>query len=141
MFRITRFLALLSVAALAACTISQNVAPVETAGIDVLCVEHNETTHMAEFEPTMVRLIEERGIRTQVYRGERPDDCRHVAIYSANWRWDMAMYLSYFRIEIFDDFKSVAVAEYDAALGGMNLGKFGSTESKIRPLIDRLFPG
>lgn len=141
MTRITRLLTTMAVLALAACTISRNVAPVETAGIDVLCVEHNAKTHMADFEPTMIRLIEARGVKTRVYTDARPDDCRHTAVYSANWRWDFAMYLTYFRIEIFDDFKSVAVAEYDAALGGMNLDKFGPTEAKIRPLIEQLFPG
>ena len=141
MTRFARFLTVASVLVLTACTISQNVAPVETTGIDVLCIEHNEKTHMADFEPTMVRLIEARGVKTRVYRGDRPDDCRHTAVYTANWRWDFAMYLTYFRIEIFDDFKSVAVAEYDAALGGMNLDKFGPTEAKVRPLIEQLFPG
>jgi hypothetical protein len=110
------------------------------AAIEELCIQRNDKVLMSEFEPTLARLIEARGIKTRFYSGARPDDCHHSATYIANWRWDMAMYLYFVRIEVFEDFKSVGLAEYDAALGGMNMSKFGSTEEKLRPLIEQLFP-
>jgi len=140
MRRLAAFLIAGAALAVSACTISQNVAPVQPAAIEELCIQRNDKVLMAEFEPTMARLIEARGVKTRFYTGTRPDDCRHSATYIANWRWDMAMYLYYVRIEVFEDFKSIGLAEYDAALGGMNLSKFGSTEDKIRPLIEQLFP-
>ena len=39
-----------------------------------------------------------------------------------------------------ENHRSVGMAEYDASLGSMNLGKFGTTEEKIKPLIEELFP-
>jgi hypothetical protein len=70
---------------------------------------------------------------------ERGECSRYLARYVANWRWDLAMYLYYVRIEVFEDSRSIGLAEYDATLGGLNLGKFGSTEGKLRPLVDQLF--
>lgn len=126
--------------ALAACSIDRNVAPVAPARIELLCIEQNANVLMADFEPTLKRLIEARGIPTRLYSGAQPPECRHVARYVANWRWDLAMYLYYVRIEVFEDHKSIGSAEYDATLGGLNLDKFGSTESKLAPLVSQLFP-
>lgn len=125
---------------IAACTINRNVTPIQRSEIDLLCIEQNDNILMSEFEPTLRRLIEERGISTRLFSGAQPEDCKHVARYVANWRWDIAMYLVYVRIEIFEDFRSVGLAEYDATLGGFNLDKFGPTEEKLRPLIEQLFP-
>jgi hypothetical protein len=124
---------------LSACAINQNVTPVQRSAIEDLCIERNDKVLMADFEPTLGRLIEERGIKVRPFSGARPDDCRHLARYIANWRWDLAMYLYYVRIEVFEDSRSIGLAEYDATLGGLNLGKFGSTEGKLRPLVDQLF--
>jgi hypothetical protein len=135
-----KFLLITAALGASACSINRNVAPVQASGIDQLCIESNDKVLMKDFEPTLSRLIEERGVRTRFFSGARPEDCRHVASYVANWRWDFAMYLYYVRIEIFEDFRSVGLAEYDAALGGLNLDKFGSTEHKLRPLIEQLFP-
>jgi len=140
MRRLAMLLTAVAAFAVSACTINQNVAPVKPTAVSELCIQRNDKVLMDEFEPTLARLIEARGVKTRFYTGARPADCRHNATYIANWRWDLAMYLYYFRIEIFEDFKSVGLAEYDAALGGANMGKFGSTEEKLKPLIDQLFP-
>jgi len=139
---ITRIgLALLVLATLAGCAINQNVAPVKPSEITLLCIERNDDVMMAEFTPTLQRLIEARGVKTRLISGERPPECRYLARYTANWRWDLAMYLVYARIEVLDGLRQIGSAEYDATLGGLNLGKFGATEEKLRPLVDQLFAG
>ena len=95
MRRITPLLLAAAGSLLAACSINQKVDPIESAEIQTLCIERNSDVFMEEFEPTLVRLIEARGVETRVYQGDRPEDCQHTAIYTANWRWDLAMYLSY----------------------------------------------
>ncbi len=129
--------------ALSACSISENVTPVKSSAIEspieVLCIEKNDKVLMASFEPTLGRLIEEQGIEVRYFSNTRPEGCRHIARYVANWRWDFSMNLSYVRIEVFEDGWSIGVAEYDARWGGLNLGKFGSTEGKLRPLVSKLF--
>lgn len=52
----------------------------------------------------------------------------------------MAVCLAYARIEIYRSGSRIGVAEYDARSGGMNFGKVVKGETKIRKLVDKLFP-
>jgi len=49
------------------------------------------------------------------------------------------MYLTYLHIEIREDGNVIASADYDARRGGGNMGKFGHTADKMRPLLDKMF--
>ncbi len=126
-------------ALLAGCTITQTVKPVEGVEITSVCIERNDAVLMEGFLPALRRRIEAQGITASVYDGERPEDCRYKVAYTANWQWDMAMYLTYARIEVFDGPNLVGDAVYDATGGGANMEKFGPTEQKIGPLIEQLF--
>jgi len=66
---------------------------------------------------------------------KRPEGSRYWMTYTANWAWDMAMYLTYFDVRLMDEGKVLGHAEYDARRGGANMGKFGKTAEKIRPLL------
>lgn len=94
---------------------------------------------MSGFHDKLVRQIEARGIVTRSYEGAVPEACRHRVAYVANWRWDMAMFLSHARIEVFERGQPVGQAVYDATKGGANMGKFGPTSEKIAPLVAELF--
>ena len=50
----------------------------------------------------------------------------------------MAMYLVYFRGTLYEDDRVLGEVEYDAKMGGGNMGKFGKTKEKIRPLLTEL---
>lgn len=50
----------------------------------------------------------------------------------------MTMYIFYFEATLFEDFRLLGTAEYDARMGGANMGKFGSTADKIQPLLVQL---
>lgn len=126
---------------LSGCSITQSVQPVTDANIDRVCVETNPAVLMDGFEPTMCELIETHGMTTEVYSGQRPADCEHFLEYTANWRWDMAMYLSYADIQVYDREGLEGRATYDARNGGGRMDKFGPTRSKIEPLIEELFAG
>lgn len=124
---------------LSGCAINQSVRPVEGTKIAEICIEQNDAVLMEGFLPTLRRSIEARGVATRVYEGPVPADCRHHLTYTANWQWDMAMYLTYALIEVREGTTVLGTATYDARNGGLNMGKFGSTESKIAPLIQQLF--
>lgn len=126
--------------ALAGCTITQDVQPVKAGAVDSVCIERNSGVLMEGFLPELESLIAERGIETMVYEGDPPASCQTLVKYSANWRWDMAMYLHYAKIEVFEGRRVLGSAEYDARSGGANFGKFGSTREKIAPLVAQLFP-
>ena len=131
-------LALIVTLLAAGCTISQSVDPIGARPAEV-CIARNETVHMEGFHDELVRQIEARGIATRSFAGAMPEDCRYRVSYTANWRWDMAMYLSYARIDVSDRGQPVGSAVYDATEGGANMAKFGPTAEKIAPLVAELF--
>lgn len=120
------------------CTISQSVDPLAARPTEV-CIARNETVHMGGFHEELARQIQARGIAVRSFEGAVPDDCRHRVSYTANWRWDLAMYLQYAQIDVFDEDQQVGSAVYDATMGGANFGKFGPTSEKIAPLVAQLF--
>ncbi len=75
----------------------------------------------------------------QSYSGAPPQDCRYRVSYEANWQWDMAMYLIYAQIDVFEGGRQVGSAICDARRGGANMGKSGATAEKIEPLVAELF--
>jgi hypothetical protein len=123
---------------LASCTITQSVDPVAVRPAEV-CVARNDTVHMTGFHDELVRQIEARGIAVRSFDGAVSEDCRHRVSYTANWRWDMAMYLAYAQVNVTEDGRPVGSAVYDATQGGANMGKFGPTAEKLAPLVGQLF--
>ena len=120
------------------CTISQSVDPVAARPVEV-CIARNSEVHMSGFHNELVRQIEAQGIAVRSFDGGVPEDCRHRVSYTANWRWDLAMYLQYAKIDVFDQGRPVGSAVYDATMGGANFNKFGPTSEKIAPLVSQLF--
>ena len=132
--------ALACAALVAACAINQNVRPVAATGLSEVCIKSNPQVMMGEFLPELRKQVESRGVKTSVYTGDRPASCRHHLEYSANWRWDMAMYLAFAKLDVYEDNLLVGQATYDALGGGFNMNKFGATADKLRVLVDQLFP-
>lgn len=136
------FVRLLTLAGLcflaSACSIIKTVEPVKGAPITGVCVLDNPQILMDEFQPEMIRQIQAKGIPARVYTGERPTECSHYLEYTASWRWDMAMYLTYTEMRVYDARGLAGQAIYDARRGAGRLDKFGKTADKIRPLIDEL---
>lgn len=122
------------------CTISRNVMPVDSGeSISKVYVLENERVHMDELVTELVTQIEQLGFESESYQGDRPDGAQHYLTYTANWSWDMAMYLTYFEATLYDDGRVLGEVEYDARSGGANMSKFGSTANKIQPLLEDLF--
>ncbi|MBW8893037.1 MAG: hypothetical protein JF617_13190 [Burkholderiales bacterium] len=68
-------------------------------------------------------------------------ECRITSTYTANWRWDLAMYMAFAAIKVYNNAKPVGEAKYDAMHGGGNMNKFIDAEKKIGELVNQLFPG
>jgi hypothetical protein len=68
-------------------------------------------------------------------------DCPITSTYTANWRWDLAIYMAYADIKIYNGGKVIGEANYDATRAGLNGGKFIDADKKINELVDQLFPG
>lgn len=139
MRRIRAFALLAVSVGMTGCSISQTVDPIKPAQVSQVCVLDNKDILMDGFQPEVQRQIEAKNFPTKVYTGERPAECSHYLEYTANWQWDMAMYLTYAEFRVYDAKGLTGTAFYDARWGGGRLDKFGRTADKIRPLIDQLF--
>jgi hypothetical protein len=139
MRRIRAFALLAVSAGVTGCSITQTVDPIKPAQVSQVCVLDNKDIFMDGFQPEVQRQIEAKLVPTKIYKGPRPAECSHFVEYTANWGWDMAMYLTYAEFRVYDARGLTGSAFYDARRGGGRLDKFGPTAEKIRPLIDQLF--
>lgn len=129
-------LAGLLIAFTSGCTITQNVKPVETSPtISTIYLQKNTNVHMEGLHPEIVQQLTTLGFQVVTFDTIRPPEAKYWMNYTANWQWDMAMYLTYFQVTLMDDGQVLGRAEYDARRGGANMGKFGKTAEKIRPLL------
>lgn len=137
-------LALLAVLApvFAGCAINQTVKPVERVVTDQICVVDNPRVSQAGFGDAYRRALAAKGFKVRpVPAGSGPDACPLTATYTANFRWDMALYLAFAELSVFSDGEPSGKATYDAMQGGANMNKFIKAEQKVNELVEQLFPG
>ena len=135
-------LVLLLSIALASCAIKQNVRPVELFEGKEVCIVENPAVKQAGFLATYQRTLTEKGYRVRVMpAGSAVTVCPVTSTYTANWRWDLALYLAYADISVYSNGQPAGQAIYDSLRGGFNLGKFVHGETKIVELVNQLFPG
>lgn len=106
--------------------------------IETVYIESNSAVLMDEMVTEIQRQIKAMGYDVKIYAGERPKDAVHCLKFTANWRWDMAMYLTYFHATLLEEERVLGTAEYDARSAGLNGEKFGHTADFIRPIIREL---
>lgn len=124
--------------ACAACSISTTVKPVEKP-LTALCLQYNDDVLMDGFHPELDAQVRSAGIATRTYKGVPPADCGAYLEYTASWRWDLAMFLRYAQLRVFESNRLIGEATYDARYGGGRPDKFGPTAGKLRKLTDPLF--
>lgn len=85
--------------------------------------------------------LAEKGFRTRMMApGSSPDRCALATTFIGNWGWDLALYMKYADIRVYERGRQVGHAQYDARWGGGRLDKFISAENKIAELTHQLFP-
>lgn len=120
------------------CTHSR-VSPVGNGqAIQKVYIVKNDKVHMSGLLPEMDKQIQAMGYATEIV-AEEPVTNVHYLTFTANWKWDVAMYLSYFKATLHEGPRIVGTGEYDARFAGLALTKFGHTDDKIRPVLLRLF--
>lgn len=122
----------------AGCTIERRILPVPPASIASLCIAENHKVWSAEFLPTLRRQLARHGIESTVYDGPVPAECPRHLEYTAHWMWDVAVYLQYADISIYEGDTLIGRATYDATHGSARLDKFGSGEERLAGLVDDL---
>lgn len=137
----TGLLSLLSVLGVSACSITQTVNPVPPLDTNSICIINNENARET-FRDAYKRALEKKNYVVKVLPTSAViTDCSVSSTYTANWRWDLAMYMAYAEIIVFKNGQKAGDAVYSSLSGGANMGKFIHAETKINELVDLLFPG
>jgi len=133
---------LAATALLSGCAITQNVKPVGALEAREVCVVVNAAVSQPAFLTTYVRVLNEKGYTVrQLQAGSPVTECEVTSTYTANWRWDLALYMAYAEIKVFNKGQPAGEAIYDSTRGGANMNKFVNGENKIAELVNQLFPG
>lgn len=134
-------LSLLAVIGLSGCSITQTVNPVPPLDTNSICIINNENARET-FRDAYKRALEKKNYVVKVLPTSAViTDCSVSSTYTANWRWDLAMYMAYAEINVFKDGQKAGDAVYSSLSGGANMAKFIKAEPKINELVDLLFPG
>ena len=122
------------------CAIHQHVQPVPKLDSREICIVKNPNVREG-FLAAYQAALAEKGLRTKLLdQSALPDACPVTSTYTANWRWDLALYMAFADIAVYSNGRKVGRAVYDSLGGGGNLGKFINAEEKIRELVNQLFP-
>ena len=124
---------------LAACT-SIKVTPVSAKLNKNVCIEKNEKVLVQNFINILRNGFEEHGFKTSVYSGATPTNCTNILTYTATRKWDVAPYMTDAELWLRDsDGNRIGYAQYHLkGGGGLDLTKWASPESKMKPVIDEL---
>jgi hypothetical protein len=126
---------------LGGCAINQTVKPVERFEGKQVCIIEN-TAVKNGFLETYRRVLTEKGYTVrQLPPSSSISECAITSTYTANWRWDLALYMAFADIKVYSQGQQSGQATYDALHGGANMGKFIKGETKITELVNQLFPG
>lgn len=101
------------------CTINQTVTPVQLSQdlAPEICMIPAKGLREG-FNTTYVRLLTEKGFHTrQIPPGSSPSSCPLTTTYIGTWSWDVAIYMSYADIRVYQFGQQVGQAEYGFALG------------------------
>lgn len=125
---------------LPACSIKQDIQPVQNQSATTICIIEDPAVRKGFLE-TYQQVLQERGYTVRTLpQGSDIRTCALSTTYMGRWSWDLAIYLSYARIDVYDDGRLIGSAQYDSRYGGANMGKFVKGEKKVRELVEKLFP-
>jgi hypothetical protein len=133
---------LVSVFAISGCSIKQTVTPATLSAelAPEICMIPAPNLR-AGFTTAYQASLAEKGFRTRLMTpGSSPSRCALSTTFIGNWGWDLALYMKYADIRVYEKGRQVGHAEYDARWGGGRLDKFISAEQKIAELTHQLFP-
>jgi hypothetical protein len=128
-------LVLLAVATLSACsTATKQVNPVSAGELKRICIIENPRVSF-DFLGVYRKTLEGRGLQVEVLPSSAAlNACPLTSRYTANYRWDLVMYLSYAEITVYREGQPAGRAMFTAGAD-----RFFATDTKIKELIDELF--
>jgi len=132
---------LLTIFLIAGCssTVKQTVKPFKQANVSNICLIDNPKVKQS-FRDVYKSALESKGFTVRIIdKDSNSDACEVTSRYTARWGWDLALYLSYAQLKIFNKGKESGEAVYKVVFVGAT-GKFINTQEKIYELVSQLFP-
>lgn len=109
-----------------------------------VCIEWNGTVALSDFVPSLQAELQKHGVLSRVYNaGTQPTNCPLTLAYNAFIKWDVkafsnnySPYLAFASLTLRREGRVVGNAQY--RIGSFGQDKWGSTSSKLAPLVDAL---
>lgn len=130
----------IAAALLSGCAIHQKITPVEKFDSNEVCIIENTAVKETFLDAYRNALTAKNYVVKKLPAASSFNDCAITSTYTANWRWDLALYMAYAEIKVYNNAKPSGQATYDSLRGGANMGKFIDAEAKITELVNALFP-
>jgi hypothetical protein len=93
------------------------------------------------FNTTYTAQLRSKGFQTrELPPGSPPANCALSTTYIGTWSWDLALYMSFADIQVFENGRRIGQALYDSTSGGARMGKFIDAQRKIIEMTNQLFP-
>lgn len=124
------------------CSIKQeiNTVDIRDTGNKEVCIIENSAVRMTFLE-AYKNALENKHYKVIIKEDKySAKNCNITSTYTANWRWDLALYLAYAEINVYKQDSLVGKAIYDSLRGGANMNKFISAQEKVKELVDQLYP-
>lgn len=127
-------------ALLVGCT-SIDVRPVApNAGLDHVCIVHNDEVLVEDFLSVLRDGFDRHGVATSIVQAAQADGCETTLRYTAARGWDLVPYLDEAELRLWRNGRQIGAADYRHR-GGFALTKFAGTKKKMDPVIDQLLSG
>jgi hypothetical protein len=124
---------------LCACTTVNVRAVPDVQSIKEIYIIENPKVAVDDFLEVLTSGFENHGIGVRVGSEENAPNHGYVVRYVAYRKWDLKPYMTDASIDVSKDGLHIAHADYHLINGGgLDLGKFAGTHSKIDPIIDQL---
>lgn len=123
------------------CSIKQEINPVSSnINIKEICIIKDSSVREG-FLNTYSKLLKERGYKVKILTDGSPlDSCKITTTYMGKWSWDLALYLSYATIKVYENGELVGSSLYDSRQGsGRVFEKFGSGDKYIEEFVSKLY--
>ncbi|WP_248749145.1 Sbal_3080 family lipoprotein [Pseudomonas sp. MWU15-20650] len=142
MHRVTVIAFVLACSALTGCSITQTVTPVPSSTVHSPEICMIPAAGLREgFNTTYTAQLRSKGFQTrELPPGSPPANCALSTTYIGTWSWDLALYMSFADIQVFENGRQIGQALYDSTSGGARMGKFIDAHSKIIEMTNQLFP-
>lgn len=136
------FISLFTILLFSGCSIKQEINPIDTrdTGTKEVCIIKNtavRTTFLEAYKNALENKQYKVIIKEDNYSAK---NCNIISTYTANWRWDLALYLVYAELNVYKQDNLVGKAIYDSLHGDANMNKFINAQEKIKELVDKLYP-